>query len=339
MKKLVLALPFLLAFAAVAPQASADTVINTLFNGELQKISDNSGEFLFNRFGPTTDLDPGDILITSFAIDTLEALGPSAPATRSYLGGSGNSEWTGFAALELVSFTANPGVGTGGTFVFAPVSAAGRAAVAANGTMPVTAGILAGMAAGSTIAFFDDGAVHDWTRTGTPDDGDPGHAGTDIGVGPFASEDALIGLSVNGPGLKLFEVGFLGLMGEGWDAATTVGSNSILGVAAGSSSTNFGTVNFFQNITFALPQLKFSRLLPGAPLGFGPLVDFAGNANLQGTRKGTPLAVATPFDIFDDFNAEFVVSVVPEPASMALFGIGSAIMAGYGLRRRNRKTS
>lgn len=58
----------------------------------------------------------------------------------------------------------------------------------------------------------------------------------------------------------------------------------------------------------------------------GP-VNFCGSGSLLGTGGAT-----TPFDSFDDVN--FAVNVVPEPATLGVFGLGLLGMGAFARRRR-----
>ena len=106
----------------------SNTVVSQFFLNQLNKISDNSGDFLFNRAGGNTTLDVGDLLLTTFQVETLEDLGGWG-GTRNFLDGSGNNEFSGFSAIEVTNISGSPG---GFTVTFGPVSAAGRTAVAMN---------------------------------------------------------------------------------------------------------------------------------------------------------------------------------------------------------------
>ena len=188
------------------------------------------------------------------------------------------------------------------------------------------------------VALYDAGAPgSDFLRTSaTADDGDPSRSGADIGTGPFASENGLSATAVSGT--RIIEIGFTGAGNEFWTASPTTGIlpatfTDIAAAAAGNPGDNFGTVNYALNKTGGL--LNFSRT-ESSPLG--GFVDVRGNANIQGTRKdGSSNAVLTPFDLYDDTNANFApASVVPEPASMALVGIGFVVLVGVSFSRKRQ---
>jgi hypothetical protein len=355
MRRLIAGIALALTLGSFSSRAEAQSVVSNLFYNQLNRLSDNSGDFLFNRFGGATTLDVGDILLTTFAVDTLEDL-TGGGGTRSFLAGSGRNEWSGFSALEVTSILGGPGA-----FVvnFGPVGVAGRAAIAADGTMPILSGVLSGMSSGGMVALFDDGALHNYQRNfagafaaSGPDDVPVGpNPPGDIGIGPFAKED-LLGSSIVDVGLTITEFGFTGAAGaalsdllgqlEFWNATTP--SLDVAAVAIGSPATNFGGANFGLNVT-ANPAGIIYGLVTATnfvndppPVGppVGPrtvLVNFGGNANLQGVGLGGIDFANTPYDAFDDFNASFrPLAIVPEPGSLALFSLGSLL--GFRMLRR-----
>src|SRR5262245_21368325 len=151
------------------------SVVSQFFFGELNKISDNSGEFFYNRVGGNTTVDVGDVLLTGFQIETIENLTTPSP-TRTFLAGSGNNEFAGFSAIEVTGVTPVP---TGFLINFGPVSAAARTAIASDPNLGVTSGLLSSMTSTGMLTLFDDGPTHDYTRLFNaafpgPDDIPPG---------------------------------------------------------------------------------------------------------------------------------------------------------------------
>src|SRR5262245_22638745 len=135
------------------------TVVSQFFYGELNKISDNSGEFLYNRAGGNTTVDVGDVLVIGFQLETIENLTTPFP-TRNFLAGSGNNEFAGFAAIEVTSI-----VPVTGAFQvnFGPVSAAARTQISSDPKLSTTSGLLNAMASGGMVSLFDDGPTHDYS--------------------------------------------------------------------------------------------------------------------------------------------------------------------------------
>lgn len=331
-----------LAAVALPLQATASSVVGEWFLGQENKLSDNSAEYLFNRVlsdsGSATTLEAGDILITAFRVDTVEDL-TGGGGTNDF-GVGGVNYLTGLAIIELASVDI---AGPTASYVWKPVSAAGLTdltiGIAAIGTnsSPVVAAELATWQAGSVVALYDDPATN-FLRVGTPaggDDGDPTLGGADVGTGPFATEESMIQDAIGGT--KILELGF-NSDDDFWSAIS--GSNvvdilALRGIPAGS---NVGTVNFALDVLYqggAAAGLKFGLLPSFNPLNLATsLQQFVGNGNIQGLLTSTGPS-NTPFDIFDDLNANF--RPIPEPATIALMGLG-LIGFGFARRRVNQKS-
>jgi len=331
--------------------ASAAMFTSLLSTNNEFKVSDDSGEFLFNRVTPTTGptagsvttLDVGDVIITGFNIHTLES---SAGPTSSIGGGGPNDSVNGISAIEVAGFLTDSGGNTIGIF-FTPLDAAALTDIALRPDLVATSAILATWkhdGSGnlqSMIGLYDAGSNSaDFQRNGGADDGDLSHTGADIGTGLFASEDAAIATAAIGS--KLAEFGFIGAAGEFWlaqpaNSGTSFALFADVAVAASQSSgSNFGVVNFGLNQTsadqFSVFKIETTAFSPGNTFGL------VGNANFQGTQKGTASPVNTSFDIQDDLNAQFAVSgVLPEPTSLVILGVGLfGLVAGAAGRSRWR---
>jgi len=332
-----------LAIGVVVPKAVSAPFVSLLTPTPATfKVSDDSGEFLFNRTGGQTTLDVGDVVITGFNIHTLERQNPS-PTTMSSIGGGGaNNSVNGISVIQVAAINGTSSIS------FKPLDTAALAALAARADLGGISAILSTWkhdGSGnlqSMVALYDAGNPNlDFQRNGGGDDGDPTFNGADIGspAGTGVSENAkIVSASV---GSKMVEFGFTGAAGEFWFAAPQTGlpfgAFADVGAAAtASSGENFGVVNFGLNQTdatgFTVSKTRTSVFAPGAT--FGLVV----NANLQGTEKNSPDGpIDTPFDIQDDFNGTFrVTAVAPEPSSMVLLGIGVASMCSYARIRQRR---
>jgi len=71
----------------------------------------------------------------------------------------------------------------------------------------------------------------------------------------------------------------------------------------------------------------------GATWTVNPDINYIAHAEIQ-TAGVTPQFPTNTYTNFGDFGADFMFTPVPEPASLALLGIGAMGLIGYGLRRR-----
>jgi hypothetical protein len=307
------------------PSKAAIEVTDIWFENKLNQSSDNSGEFLFNRFGGATTVDVGDILITLASIDTNENL-TDGGAPINYVAATGH-QLTAVAVIEVL--TKVPG-GVAGTsdFTFGPVSAAGLAAMGAEASLAAVHAEVSSWAGVTVVALYDDPVV-DFSRTGAGDDGGP----ADTGVGPFASESALFTTANNG-GQRILEMGFSPLPGTTlfWVANDSLDDISIFSTLP--AGTPGGQFNFGLNLVPGTNATGFEDFnLVG---NFNPLLGLAGLGLSQFHGQGGLLGIggaSTPLDAFDNIDVTF--SPTPEPSSLIIFGFGSVI--GMGLLRRSSK--
>lgn len=119
-----------------------------------------------------------------------------------------------------------------------------------------------------------------------------------------------------------------------WSATSTLGDN-----IGNFSLLTAGTKGGQYNVGFSLASndtgLTFGTVNCVNPADLtSHVVNFCGGGDLVGTSDGgTPPASITPFQALD--NVDFTVNVmrVPEPASLALLGIGLLAVAGMSRRR------
>lgn len=290
----------LVALGLTAPPAVAAPV--SFFPSEVNLLSDNSAEYLIN--GPfstgVTTLDVTDRLRGIFTVKTIEGLSSGSQVTL----GSGTSfnELTGAFDVTVVSKSA---VGGGlFTYAFAPT--------------PVGTSSFAGFGApaGTAVVVFEDLAnnfsrVFDATTPG-PDDGAP-----DVGVGPFVSEEALLARATDGT-FRL-ALGFGGDPDELWICAGCVGDVAIAKITAPPGSA--GAVNIQLSILANPWGVGFGQVASTfTGVGGDGLIDVNGSSSVLGTG-----GASTPFDVFDEVN--FAVSVLPQPASVLLIGVGLLALA------------
>ena len=338
-----------LALVGLMAGAAEASVWDHFHMGQTNFGSDNSAEFLFDRFGGTTTVDydavndVGDVLLTMFEITTLEDL--TGGGTKVTFGaGTPRAEWSGFAAAEVSSkvFVNNGKDGIFGTaddvydFTFRPLTAAALGALAGDATL---ANINAELAtwtidgAGNLLTMLTTWSDNtpDYRRTmitGETDDGAPG----DIGAGPFVTEDSLSAFTFDGT--KFLEIGIPAVpVGNNlfWVADDSVHDISLFkGAPAsfGGGSVNVG-LDVIKNYLPGMIYLPVANYDPVANV-FGN-AQFAGSANLVGTGATTN----TPFDAFDNMN--FTFAPVPEPSAAVVWILGFGVAAAIGWFRRKRK--
>jgi len=297
-------------------------VYNSWFPNEVNQASDNSAEFLVNRNGGATILDEGDILITWFQFNTLEGLTSGLDTT---FGGAGDAtEWTGLAAIKVAAGGKVAGT-TAGRFdyTFAALDAADKAFLAGIPTLSNVTTEIAGWAAGSVVSFYDDPAKN-FSRIGGPDDGGIG----DVGVGPFATENALLATAVGGT--RFLELGLVPAVGENIFWSADEAEDDVALVKATPAPFAGGTFNAGLNVTFNGTGFAFQNVTNLNPVsGIAGVSDWFITGGIVGVG-----GVNTPADAFDNFDATFHPVAVPEPTSLAIFGFGTLVAGLARLRRR-----
>ncbi|TWU39757.1 PEP-CTERM sorting domain-containing protein [Novipirellula artificiosorum] len=280
--------------------ASAGSILSIIDAADGSQLwSDNSGDSLFNQAGGATTVDIGDVLIGQFSINTIEYL--DGIGTTEGVGlTSGNNEFTGSFAIQVAAKGGGPGAYT---FGFAPTDAASRLAISA--ALPGFGAELSTWDSRSMAAFYDGGALINYTREG-------------------GTLDSSIATATDGT--KLFEAGFLSQLGEGWAAFAF--SDDIVSIGTGALGSIGGFFNVGVNVIpgTEVPTLKFNLV--------DTVFDGAAQANISGS--GSLLAkgsVVTPYESFNNVDFTVDVDVVPEPASIAIFGAMGLGLIGFRRRR------
>jgi hypothetical protein len=296
-----------LGLATAVGSAQALTASQMWFGGELNQLSDNSGESQNVDVNGNGFLDVGDTLRGTLDFGTVEDL-TGAGGTRQFNSG-GNSELSGIFEIEVHSRT-QVSVGADGinntaddiyNFVFKPYAPFAGQVGAPVGTM---------------IAFFEDPFPGNYDRTGTIANAES--TATDGNPGPIWA----VGFGGDSGAANPTGSGAVG--DELWNAFNAV-QDPTLGnfIAAG---TGIGTFNVqVSDLVENFVGVDFLQVAAGiaTPVGDG-LID----NNAQGGILGT-LGATTSYDIFN--NVDVTKYVVAEPATLAVLAFG---LLGMGVVRR-----
>ena len=307
----------MLAGGMLAMGAAHAHPINAFLGSGPTLLSDNSAE-QFIDVTETGTLDVGDRLRGIFQIETFESLITAAQTDLS----ATPYELKGLFDIEVIQkdvFNLVDGSGNviGQQFQFTFGAYDGFATEADNSGW--TAGEVDGLAA----VFFADDRDNDFdfarlTLASSPCVAARGETGT-------AAIAALEGCATNGD--MMWAMGFDATPGTGWATGllATDDPAAIGGLPLGQAAGQF-------NVSLNVLQYGVGRELlrnVDSTIAAGEFVDAAGSGGLL--EKGTS---QTPFDLFN--NIDVTVNPVPEPGTVALFGLGALGLGLLGWRRSRR---
>lgn len=226
--------------------------------------------------------------------------------------------------VSVFEFHDSEGILAGqGTVGFAPDELTGIADITitnvlGDGTMIFGAtgatGLLSGYAAGTTVAVFLDSTT-----------------ALDVINSNCGTRAQCIAAATDG-GLY-FTTGFFGDADESWTSSPASGGSVIATVQGGPASTAYGNFNLFQSIGINNTGLTFTETQAcGGFCGLGGngFVQVAGNGQILGGQG------LVPAEWTARSKTNFQVSSVPEPASLALLGLG--LLGLGGMRMRTKKS-
>lgn len=269
----------------------------------ITQINDQNLDFVFDTgTGNTGTIGVGDRLFSIFQFSQTVGLPSGGPSPLGADSGNAGTTLTGIADVTVVAVLPD------GTLVFAPTDQTG------------SEGVLGGLGftGGTAIAVYLNSTLD--TVSGVNDILNS-NCGTRANCTSLATD-----------GSVYLTAGFFGDPDESWTSLPIGQGGTISAVQNGNAQSTFGIFNFNLSVGINNTGAQLAEAVQCAPTcgpGGNGLVQVSGNGQINGGQGLTP----SEWTARSKTGAQ--IAPVPEPASVALVGLGLLGLAGIRMRRKS----